>query len=195
MHSRELRLQDVPIVLEGMHNKPVLHDLQIDFVSKTIEDCEKFIEDSLLDIYIQHLAIVDESDIYQGTVSLKNIFYRSVEFAITILSSVLDGEIAAEAMNNIIEIGFEEKALSSIYSSVSPGNKKAVRFYDRKRNHRASATGLNIRRKQRITDFENTICISSKERKGGTESPEKEPEYKNEYGFSFPSFSFCCLKR
>ena len=194
MHLRELRKQDVPLMLEWMHDESIAHDLQTDFASKTIEDCEKFIDDSLLDAHNLHLAIADESDIYQGTVSLKNIFDRNAEFAITIRSCAMGKGIAVVAMKKIIEVGFEEKGLDSIYWCVSPDNKRAIRFYDKNGYHRVSPDALNIRgggtAKHR---FEDTIGISSQERKGGTEFPDKEPEHKTEYGFSFPSF--CYLKR
>ena len=145
MNLRELRKQDAPLMLEWMHDESVVHDLQTDFASKTIEDCERFIDDSLLNAHNLHLAIVDESNIYQGTVSLKNIFDGTAEFAITIRSSAMGSGIAAEAMKRIIDVGFEEEKLDSIYWCVSPNNKRAIKFYDKNGYHKVSPGTINIR--------------------------------------------------
>ena len=77
MYLRKLKKNDAILMLEWMHDSSVVESLQTDFTSKTIEDCEKFIEDSLLDAHNLHFAIADEFDVYQGTVSLKNISYIS----------------------------------------------------------------------------------------------------------------------
>lgn len=143
MHLRELRIQDAPLMLEWMHDDSVVHDLKTDFASKTLKDCERFIEDSLLDTHNLHLAVADESDNYLGTVSLKNICNNAAEFAITIRPSAMGLGIAAEAMRMIIEIGFEND-LNYIYWCVSPDNKRAVRFYDKNRYCRVSPDALNI---------------------------------------------------
>lgn len=165
MHLRELRKQDAPLMLEWMHDESVVHDLQTDFASKTIEDCENFIDDSLLDAHNVHLAIADEMDIYQGTVSLKNIFDGTAEFAITIRSTAMGSGIAAEAMKKIIEVGFEEEELDSIYWCVSPDNKRAIRFYDKNGYHRVSPDALNIRGGvQRSTD--SRILLVSRHKRG-----------------------------
>lgn len=144
MRLRELRKQDAPLMLEWMHDESVVKDLQTDFTSKTLEDSEKFIEASLLDRHNLHLAIVDETDVYQGTVSLKNIEDDKAEFAITIRASAMGRGFSAYAMNRIVEIGFEEKGLDSIYWCVSPQNRRAIRFYDKNGYRRVSPDTLNI---------------------------------------------------
>lgn len=142
MYLRKLRKQDAPLMLEWMHDSSVVKDLQTDFESKTLEDCVKFIENSLLDARNLHLAISDESDTYQGTVSLKNICDGTAEFAITVRTSAMGQGIAVEAMNKIIDVAFEEKGLKSIYWCVSPKNKRAVRFYDKNGYRRVSSDAL-----------------------------------------------------
>lgn len=145
MYLRKLRKQDAPLMLEWMHDSSVTKDLQTNFESKTIEDCIKFIENSLLDDHNLHLAISDESDTYQGTVSLKNICNGTAEFAITVRTSAMGRGIAAEAMDIIIELAFEERGLKAVYWCVSPNNTRAVRFYDKNGYCRVSSDTLNIR--------------------------------------------------
>ena len=192
MNLRKLRKQDAPLMLEWMHDSSVTKDLQTDFMSKEIEDCEKFITESWSDEENLHLAITDESDVYLGTVSLKNMMNDSAEFAITVRTSAMGRGIAAEAMDKIINIGFEEKKLNTIYWCVSPKNKRAVRFYEKNGYHRVPPDALNIRGGTANHRFKSTIGISLQERKGKTESPDKKPGQTTEYGYSFPSYG--CLR-
>lgn len=124
MYLRKLKKQDAPLMLEWMHDNAVVKNLQTDFASKAIKDCEQFIENSLSDRHNLHLAIADEKDVYQGTVSLKNISDNTAEFAITILSSAMGRGISKKAMDTIVEMGFEWRkriwqALKSRASTVS----------------------------------------------------------------------------
>lgn len=131
MKLRKLELKDAPLMLKWMHDESVVRYLQADFQSKTEEDCKKFISDSWNDKENLHLAIVDDRDIYQGTVSLKFITDSSAEFAITIRSSAMGKGISHTAMEQMIEIGFNKLHLSEIYWCVAPENTRAVRFYDK----------------------------------------------------------------
>jgi diamine N-acetyltransferase len=144
MHLRKLETQDAPLMLEWMHDGSVTRDLQADFASKDLADCEKFISESWLDGQNYHLAIVDESNTYLGTASLKHIHNNEAEFAIAIRTAAMGRGIAAEAMKNTIKIGFEEKNLTSIYWCVSPENARAVRFYDKNGYGRVSPSDLKI---------------------------------------------------
>ena len=49
MKLRELEKKDAELMLEWMHDRNVVHWLNTDFDSKTIADCEKFIEISSFD--------------------------------------------------------------------------------------------------------------------------------------------------
>ena len=131
MHLRRLEPKDAPLMLEWMHDPSVVEHLQANFLSKTQEDCERFIANSLTDETNLHLAIADDADVYQGTVSLKDIHGGAAEFAITIRASAMGKGLSRAAMKEIIRIGFEEKGLDSVFWCVSPENKRAVRFYDK----------------------------------------------------------------
>ena len=128
---RPLALKDAPLMHEWMQDDSVVRDLQNDFHQMTVDDCESFIEQSLMDNDNLHLAIVNANDEYQGTVSLKHVTNESAEFAIVIRSNAFGKGIAKNAMEEIIRIGFEEKGLEYIYWCVSPKNKRAVRFYEK----------------------------------------------------------------
>ncbi len=140
---RRLKETDAPLMLEWMHDKSVVEDLDTDFMSKTIKDCNEFIQLSLRDDNNLHLAIVFSDDTYQGTVSLKNIIDNKAEFAITIRSSAMGKGIAKYAMEHILKIGFMEKKLNFIYWYVSPENKRALRFYEKNRYKHIVDSELN----------------------------------------------------
>jgi len=142
---RRLERKDAPMMLEWMHDPSVVEHLHANFLSKTAEDCERFISNSLTDESSLHLAIADEADVYQGTVSLKDIHDGTAEFAITIRSSAMGKGISRMAMSEIIRIGFVEKKLDSVFWCVSPENKRAVRFYDKNGYVRVPYECLSIR--------------------------------------------------
>lgn len=128
---RQLELKDAVLMLEWMHDKDIVRDLQADFLHKTIDDCNNFIKNARTDENNLHLAIVNADDEYMGTVSLKNIRECEAEFGITIRKKAMGKGISIYAMKEIIKIGFNEKKLKRIYWCVSPKNTRAVRFYDK----------------------------------------------------------------
>lgn len=132
MKLRKLKIEDAPKMLEWMHDSSVVEHLQTDFSKKSINDCLRFIENSINEKNINY-AIADDNDEYMGTVSLKNIFSDEAEFAITIRKCAMGKGYSIEAMKKIIEYGFNELNLKTIYWCVNPINKRAVRFYDK--NH------------------------------------------------------------
>ena len=145
MHLRRLEPKDAPLMLEWMHDPSVVEHLHANFLSKTADDCERFIAAALTDENNLHLAIADESDVYQGTVSLKDIHDGTAEFAITIRASAMGKGVSSAAMREIIRIAFEEKGLNSVFWCVSPENKRAVRFYDKNGYLRVPHERLSIR--------------------------------------------------
>lgn len=46
MKLRKLEMKDAPLMLEWMHDKSVVENMQADFASFTIENCENFIANS-----------------------------------------------------------------------------------------------------------------------------------------------------
>lgn len=140
LRLRKLERKDAPLMLEWMHDDFVVHDMQADFASKTIEDCNEFIKSAQETDTNLHLAIVDKSDEYMGTVSLKNIHDGSAEFGITIRKSAMGKGISKFAMQRIITIGFDELRLKRIFWCVNSTNSRAIRFYDKNGYERISVT-------------------------------------------------------
>ena len=144
MNLRKLELKDAPLMLEWMHDKSVVEDLRTNFLTKTIADCENFIKSSWNDKNNWNVAIVDEDDVYMGTVSLKNIKETSAEFGITVRACAMGKGYSIWAMKEAIRIGFEERGIKKIYWCVSPDNKRAVRFYDKNSFERVDAKELDM---------------------------------------------------
>lgn len=131
MYLRKLEKKDAKYMLEWMHDESVVENMQANFASKTMEDCQRFIENCKQENNNLHMAIADEKDEYQGTVSLKNITDTDAEFAITVRKSAMGKGYSRDAMSAILKIGFEKYNLKTIYWCVSPKNKRAIRFYDK----------------------------------------------------------------
>lgn len=128
---RKLKAKDAPFMLEWMHDEDVVCKLQNNFLTKTLTDCMVFIKEAEKEEHNLHLAIVDNSDEYLGTVSLKNITKCDAEFAITIRKKAMGTGCAIYAMQEIIKKGLHEFTLNNIYWCVSNKNKRALRFYDK----------------------------------------------------------------
>lgn len=137
MHLRRLELKDAPLMLEWMHDTSVVGLLRTNFASKTIEDCEQFIKNSLDDGKDLHLAIASDEDEYMGTVSLRDIENGSAEFAITVRTKAMSRGYSWFGMEAILKKAFEELNLDCVYWCVSRKNTRAVRFYDKHNFHEA----------------------------------------------------------
>lgn len=118
-------------MLEWMHDPTVVEKLHTNFADKTLEDCQAFIASAQNCGEDLHLAIVDDSDTYMGTVSLKHMENGTAEFAITVRRCAMGGGYAPYGMQAILSYGIQKLGLKAIYWCVSPENKRAVRFYDK----------------------------------------------------------------
>ena len=146
MKLRMLELKDAPLMLEWMHDDDVVKDLFANFKEKTIEDCKNFISYSQKSESDLNLAIVDESDEYLGTVSLKHIDKeeKTAEFAITVRKKTMGTGASAFGMKAILEKGIRELGLDKIYWCVSRINARAVRFYDKNGYQRTESVPQKI---------------------------------------------------
>ena len=133
MNLRKLKLEDAEPMLEWMHDEDVVMNLHKDFGSMTLCDCNSFIESSQDDRLDYHMAIVNDDDEYQGTVSLKNINRDngSAEFGIVVRKCAMGKGYSTEAMKEILRRGFDELYLNYIYWCVSPKNGRALHFYEK----------------------------------------------------------------
>ncbi len=130
MRLRNLKIKDAPLMLQWMHDPSVVGNLRGNFAEKSIEDCERFIGESVSETNI-HLAVVSDEDEYMGTVSLKNIENGYAEFAITVRAQAMRRGYSWYAMREIIRQAFEIYGLSEVYWCVSRANERAVKFYDK----------------------------------------------------------------
>ena len=131
MRLRPLLPKDAPLMLEWMHDPDVVKFMHADFASKTLEDCERFIQTAESSGENLHCAIVNDEDAYMGTVSLKHIRDGKAEFAITVRACAMGKGYARFGMEKIIETGFSELGLDEIYWCVAPENARALHFYDK----------------------------------------------------------------
>lgn len=133
MQLRKLEQKDAPLMLEWMHDPGVVQHMGANFAEKTVDDCKAFIAASRRSQEDLHLAIVDDTDTYMGTVSLKHIdpVRKDGEFAITVRACAMGKGYSRYAISEIIRIGLQEQGLDKVYWCVSPRNERAVRFYDK----------------------------------------------------------------
>ena len=144
MRLRKLETKDAPAMLEWMHDKSVVTDLNTDFSSKTLEDCVTFIESSRRNKDNLHLAITDELDEYLGTVSLKHIKDKTAEFGIVVRKKAMRRGYAWFGMEEIMKVAFEDLKLESVYWCVNKSNERAIRFYEKHNFHQVKDISKDV---------------------------------------------------
>lgn len=135
---RELQEKDAPLMLEWMHDSDIQSCFKKNMLSATLEDARAFCLGANIPSVIKngdnlHFAIVDESDEYLGTISLKDISIDngSAEYAIATRAKIHGQGIATEATNLLLEKAFKEYNLHRVYLNVLAGNAAAIRLYER----------------------------------------------------------------
>ena len=133
MRLRQLEEKDAELMLEWMHDDNVVEKLGTNFKEKTLQDCITFINVSKDSSKNMHIAIVDETDVYMGTVSLKHIDKddKIAEFAITVRREAMGKGYSKYGMAAIIDKAFSEVGLEKVYWCVSKDNFRAIRFYEK----------------------------------------------------------------
>lgn len=134
MVLRKLQEKDAEYMLEWMHDSNVNSFLGKDFGHMKIQDCRKFIEESLENTgKMRHYAIVDGKDEYMGTISLKNIEWmeKRAEYAIACRTKAMGKGLAKAATEELFQIASEKLKLQLIYLYVRASNIRAQRFYEK----------------------------------------------------------------
>lgn len=128
---RELRDCDAAGMLEWMQEPNISCFFRFDAASMTIEKCIDYIHSANAAADCRHYAIVDENDVYLGTISLKEINTNdgSAEYAISTRSCAHGTGAAMQATEEIIRIAFEELGLRRVYLNVLTDNLRANAFY------------------------------------------------------------------
>ena len=93
---RRLEHKDAPLMLEWMHEEDINRAFRQPFGRFTAEHAVHFIDNSFNEKN-RHFAVVNETDEYLGTVSLKNISQtdRSAEYAIIVRSTARQSLVRA----------------------------------------------------------------------------------------------------
>jgi len=127
---RRLEHKDAPFMLEWMHDKEITQNFRFPFEQATLESVTEFIDNSFLNGN-KHFAIVNESDEYLGTVSLKNISEenQSAEYAIVVRSIARGTGAAVLATKDILHYAFDTLKLHKVYLNVLERNECARHFY------------------------------------------------------------------
>ena len=127
---RKLQEKDVSGMLEWMHDERVARNFRFDFLSMTEEKALDFINNSFSDEN-QHFAIVDESDNYLGTISLKNISAtdNNAEYAIVLMHKHWGKGFAPKATEELLQYAFQTLHLHRVYLNVLAENLRANNFY------------------------------------------------------------------
>lgn len=135
---RELDEKDAPFMLEWMHDPDTQSGFKKNMLNKTIDDAVSFcrrerIPSNVNDGANIHYAIVDQTDEYLGTVSLKNIdlLNNSAEYAIVLRTKAKGNGIAYAATKLVLEAAFVEYGLHRVYLTVFASNIAAIKLYER----------------------------------------------------------------
>lgn len=136
MRLRKLEEKDAEGMLEWMHDPEVQKGFRFNGGEKDMDSVINFIKQSdiqLINGRDIHYAIVDESDQYLGTISLKNIDLtdKKAEYAISLRRNAQGRGIATEATSEVLKLAFEVYGLERVYLNVLSDNDRAIRLYER----------------------------------------------------------------
>lgn len=134
---RNLRVSDAPLMLEWMRDAGIENVFIKNMAEISESDVEAFCNQNAELKRVSgesiHFAIVDRTDEYLGTVSLKNINYRhhSGEFAICTRRKVYGTGVSTMATKLILNKAFNDFKLNRVYLNVFSTNYRAINFYER----------------------------------------------------------------
>jgi len=129
---RKLAKKDTQLILEWMKDPEVNRFFRFDPEKINEETVLSFINNSYSESE-RHYAVSDENDIYQGTVSLKNIDQTngSAEYAISMRRLSQRKGYAHIGTSKILRVAFNELGLHRIYLNVFEDNTRARLFYEK----------------------------------------------------------------
>lgn len=144
---RPLKPEDAPRMVQMMWDAQTIRYLQIGGPSYTLETALGFIGQTKDESKHLHRAVVDENDVYYGSISLKNIDRQNkeAEYAISMHPEAQGKGIAAIATAKILEIAFGEQGLDRVYLNVLADNQRANRFYQKTGFHYTHSSTMNFK--------------------------------------------------
>ena len=135
---RELHEKDAPFMIEWMHDPDNQRWFKKDMLGTSIENVKSFCLSSKIPKLIKngdnlHFAIVDESDEYLGTVSLKSIDFDNMtaEYAIATRKKARGRGVATVATYEVLKKAFIDYELNRVYLNVFSNNVPAIKLYER----------------------------------------------------------------
>ena len=129
---RPLERKDAQRMVEMMHDALTTRYLQIGGPSYTEATALGFIESTCDESKHLHRAVVDQNDVFQGTVSLKNLDMekKEAEYAISMHPDAQGKGAAKAASAGILELA-KALGLGRVYLNVLEENQRANRFYQK----------------------------------------------------------------
>ena len=129
---RPLMEKDASRMVEMMHDPQTTRYLQIGGPDYTLDTALGFICMSSDESQNLHRAVVDEADVYQGSVSLKHIDRekKEAEYAISMHPQAQGKGAAKAASAAILELAWS-LGLKRVYLNVLQRNERANRFYQK----------------------------------------------------------------
>jgi len=138
---RPLEKKDAPLMLEWMKDPEVNRFFRFNPERMSIGSVDAFIDNNITHhttneyntVQYVNLAIVDDSDEYFGTVSLKNIDHdaSNAEYAIALRTVAQRRGIGWTATAKILNLAFDTLGLERVYLNVLSNNESAIRFYNK----------------------------------------------------------------
>ena len=156
-------------MLEWMTDPEITRFFRFDASRVTADSCRTFIEDASNQPDAVHFAIVDETDEYLGTISLKDINRkkRCAEYAISTRRKAHGTGAAMEATRLILEYAFDELGLERVYLNVLVENGRANAFYRKAgfRFVREEADALELRGEHKTLNWYEMDTVHFKEQR------------------------------
>lgn len=133
MKLRKLKVDDAPRMLEWMKDPEISRFFQFDAAVVDLSTVLAFINSAQDFSISRHYAVVDDTDTYIGTISLKGIDtkHRNAEYAISMTKHAIGTGAALDATTKLMNIAFEELNLHKVYLNVFSDNVRAIRFYEK----------------------------------------------------------------
>ena len=133
MVLRPLKEKDGIYMLEWMKDSRINCFFRFNPENVTIKSVTEFINSCGKDKNNYHFAIADKNDIYQGTISLKNIDTdaNTAEYAIALHYEAQGKGVGTFATKQVLEYAFEILNLNRVYLNVLADNINAIKLYEK----------------------------------------------------------------
>lgn len=130
---RRLLPKDAPRMLEWMKEPRINHFFRWNPKKVTLETVIAFIEKASMDTSDIHRAVVNDEDVYMGTISLKDINKddSNAEYAISLHMDAIGKRYARTATDEILHLAFVDLGLQRVHLNVRHDNIRARRFYEK----------------------------------------------------------------